>query len=255
MRFIAESTADGVTERLFTVEGIDGTPDDAAGAVWAPAGAAGPRPLVLIGHGGAGHSTHPSVLARARRYVTGSGYAVAALDLPGWGGRPTPPEYEPFDAEITELTAAGKPLGDAYARRGAVAAELAVPEWRAALGWLAGGDWIGPDSPVGYWGASLLGTSVGLPLAVAEPKIAAAVLGLAGHGTLAEDAARVRIPVEFLLQWDDEVVPRESGLALFGALGSAEKTLHANPGGRAGVPAFETASSERFFARHLSPAA
>jgi dienelactone hydrolase len=186
--------------------------------------------------------------------VTGSGYAAAALDMPGWGGRPTPPEYGPFNAEIDGLSAEGKPLGDAFARRGVVAAELAVPEWRAALSWLLDQDWIGPGSPVGYWGVSL-GTAVGLPLAAAEPKITAAVLGLMGHETLAGDAARLTVPVEFLLQWDDEVVPRDSGLALFDAIGSAEKTLHANPGGHADVPGFETAGSERFFARHLAPAA
>jgi hypothetical protein len=46
-------------------------------------------------------------------------------------------------------------------------------------------------------------------------------------------------------------VPRDSGLALFDAIGSAEKTLHANPGRHAQVPRFEVDSSERFFARHL----
>jgi len=49
-------------------------------------------------------------------------------------------------------------------------------------------------------------------------------------------------------------MPRESGLALFDAFGSAEKTLHANPGPHMGVPAFELESSERFFTRHLSVA-
>ena len=122
MRFSAETTADGVTERLFTV-------GDVTGAIWAPAGATGPRPLVLLGHGGAGHRTAPPMTSRARRYVTGSGYAVAAIDAPGWGGRPVPAEYEPFNAEIEELTAAGKPLGDAFARRGVAAAALAIPEW------------------------------------------------------------------------------------------------------------------------------
>jgi hypothetical protein len=46
-------------------------------------------------------------------------------------------------------------------------------------------------------------------------------------------------------------VPREAGLALFDAFASHEKTLHANPGRHAGVPAFELDSSERFFTRHL----
>jgi dienelactone hydrolase len=250
MRFIAETTKDGVTERLFTVGGLAGTPDDAPGVVWAPTRAYGPRPLVLLGHGGGGHSTAPLMISRARRYVTGSGYAVAALDIPGWGGRPVPPEYAPFNAEIEELTAAGKPLGDAFARRGVVAAELAVPEWRAAIAALTALDWIGPDSPVGYWGVSL-GTAIGLPLVAAEPKITAAVLGLMGHETLAADAARLTVPVEFLLQWDDEIVPRESGLALFDAIGSTRKTLHANPGAHIDVPDFEADSCERFFARHL----
>ncbi len=64
-------------------------------------------------------------------------------------------------------------------------------------------------------------------------------------------AAQVTVPVEFLLQWDDELVPRDSGLVLFGAFASREKTLHANPGRHADVPAFEVESSVRFFTRHL----
>jgi hypothetical protein len=47
------------------------------------------------------------------------------------------------------------------------------------------------------------------------------------------------------------VVPRESDLALFPAFASREKTLHANSGRHAGVPAFELESSERLFTRHL----
>ncbi len=245
MRFSAETTSDGVTERMFAV-------GDVPGAVWAPAGAAGPRPLVLLGHGGGGHKTAPAITARARRYVTANGFAVAAIDAPGWGGRPVPAEYEPFNAEIEELTAAGKPLGEVFARRGVVAAALAIPEWQAAIDALTGLDWIGAGAPVGYWGVSL-GSAIGVPLVAAEPRIRAAVLGLMGLETLAEPAARITVPVEFVLQWDDEIVPRDSGLALFDAIGSAEKTLHANPGGHMDVPVFEVESSQRFFTRHLAP--
>jgi hypothetical protein len=39
--------------------------------------------------------------------------------------------------------------------------------------------------------------------------------------------------------------------AQFDALTSAEKTLHANPGQHAEVPAFEVDSALRFFARQL----
>jgi hypothetical protein len=85
----------------------------------------------------------------------------------------------------------------------------------------------------------------------AESRVRAAVLGLAGAEVSAETAARITVPVEFLVQWDDERVPRTQSLALFGAFASTEKTLHANPGKHGEVPAFEIDSTLRFFARHL----
>jgi fermentation-respiration switch protein FrsA (DUF1100 family) len=162
MRFASTTTSDGVCEQDFTL-------DDIPGVLWFPAGTAGPRPLVLLGHGGGGHKRAPGVLARARRLVTGGRFAAAAIDMPGFGDRPKTAEDERFVAEIRARRAAG----------------------------------------------------------------------------------RIAIPVEFLLQWDDELVPRADGLALFDAFGSAEKTLHANPGRHADIPAFELDSTERFFARHL----
>ena len=78
-----------------------------------------------------------------------------------------------------------------------------------------------------------------------------AAQGLGGAEVSAEAAARITAPVEFLVQWDDERVPRTQSLALFDALASAEKTLHANPGEHGEVPAFEIDSTLRFFARHL----
>ena len=242
MRFGTETTSDGVTERLFAV-------GEVPGVVWAPAGSAGPRPLVLIGHGGGGHKTSPVVTARAKHCVAALGVAVAAIDMPGWGDRPVPASYEPFNAEIEELTAAGKPLDDVFARRGVVAAQLAIPEWQATIDALAALDWIG-QGPVGYWGLSL-GGAIGIPLVAAEPRIKAAVLGLMGHDIFDPYAVRITVPVLFQLQWDDEIMPRESGLALFGAIGSAEKTLHANPGRHGDTPDFEFEDAERFFARHL----
>jgi dienelactone hydrolase len=105
-------------------------------------------------------------------------------------------------------------------------------------------------APVGYWGVSL-GCGLGVPFVAAEPRVRAAVLGLGGALASAETASRITVPVEFLLQWDDERVPRAQGLALFDALASAEKTLHANPGKHAEIPPFELDSTVRFFARHL----
>ncbi|MGR8012070.1 hypothetical protein [Streptomyces hypolithicus] len=78
---------------------------------------------------------------------------------------------------------------------------------------------VGADGPVGFWGGVSLGSAIGMPLAVAEPRISgAAVFGLAGREALVEAASQVTILVEFLPQWDDELVPRDSGLAVFGSL-------------------------------------
>jgi hypothetical protein len=76
---------------------------------------------------------------------------------------------------------------------------------------------------------------MGIHLVAAEPRITAAVLGLIRSDGLTGTAARITIPVEFVLQWDDEGNPRDSVMRLFDALGSAEKTLHANPGSHRGV--------------------
>jgi dienelactone hydrolase len=133
-----------------------------------------------------------------------------------------------------------------------------VADWRAALDALLaqGGPALGP---VGYWGLSM-GTIFGLPLVAAEPRIRAAVLGLMGAvgpsaGRLERDAARVLCPVLFLMQWDDELAPRESALALFGALGARDKRLHAHPGPHTAVPAEEFLASQEFLARRLRKAA
>jgi hypothetical protein len=50
---------------------------------------------------------------------------------------------------------------------------------------------------------------------------------------------------------DDERIPRAQSLALFDAIGSAEKTLHANLGRHEDLPRSETDNSLQFVARHL----
>jgi hypothetical protein len=100
-----------------------------------------------------------------------------------------------------------------------------------------------------------MGTAIGVPFVASEPRIVAAVFGLAGlwsnSQAMADAAARITIPIEFALQSDDEIVTREAGLALFDAFGSTEKTMHLNPGGHLGIPIFERDSWERFYLRHL----
>ena len=88
----------------------------------------------------------------------------------------------------------------------------------------------------------------------AEPLITAAVLGLVAYESVAEVAPTVTVPVQLLIQGDDELVPRASALALYDALGSPIKTVHLNPGRHVEVPRFEVEESGTFFARHLGPA-
>ena len=243
MRFTSEASSSGdVCEQLFTLGEIPGV-------LWTPAGAAGTRPLILMGHGGGQHKKTPGIVASARRFVTECGFAAAAVDVPGHGDRPTDEEYDRIATENQARADAGEELAPLIASFQALVARQTVPEWRAVLDVLQELDHVGAG-PVGYWGVSL-GCGLGVPFVAAEPRVRAAVLGLAGALASAEAAAQVTVPVEFLVQWDDERVPRAQSLALFDAFASAEKTLHANPGKHGEIPAFEVDSTLRFFARHL----
>lgn len=243
MQLRSESSADGVSARHFTVGNVPGV-------LWTPAAATGPFPVVLIAHGGGQHKLAPGIVARARRYVVHCGFAAVSLDAPGHGNRPRTERDELFTADLRAKMSRGEPVADHITCHNAELAAEVVPEWQATLDALQELDEVGTAAPIGFWGVSL-GTAIGVPLIAAEPRIKAAVLGLVDYPSLAQWAPSVTIPVEFLLQWDDELVSRVSGLALFEALGSKEKTLHANPGGHLAVPAFELDSAERFFARHL----
>lgn len=246
MRFTSPTSADGVTEQLFT---LTTTNSEVPGVLWTPDDAVGPRPLILLGHGGGQHKQAPGIVGRARRFATDGGFAVAAVDAPGHGGRPRTEEQDRIIAEVRSRMPSGDGLTPLLAAFHALLAEQSVPEWRAVLDAVQELDHVGPG-PAGYWGMSL-GCALGVPFVAAEPRVRAAVLGLNGAETSAEAAARITVPVEFLIQWDDELVSRAGGLALFDAFASAEKTLHANPGGHGQIPRFEVDSALRFFTRHL----
>lgn len=242
MRFTSETSSDGVCEQLFTLGEIPG-------ALWTPEGVVGTRPLILLGHGGGQHKKAPDILTLAHRLVAECGFAAVAVDVPSHGDRPQHEEFSRIAADNQARVEAGEELAPLIARFQALVARQTVPEWRAILDAVQQLEHVG-TGPVGYWGVSL-GCGLGVPFVAAEPRVRAAVLGLGGALVSAEDAARITVPVEFLVQWDDERVPRAQSLALFDALASAEKTLHANPGKHGEVPAFERDSTLRFFSRYL----
>lgn len=245
--------ADGVARYSFEVE-VAG--ERVPAVLWAPEGAKGPRPLVLMGHGGSQHKKIDSLRIRATQYAQRLGYATLAIDAPGHGDRVTREEAARNMAE-TGARVTGQVRAEWTPERLARMAERtrqAVPEWKAALDVAQSFDFVGAGGPVGYWGVSM-GTAIGVPFVAAEPRITCAVFGLAGlrpnAPEMAEAARKIAIPLEFVFQWDDAVAPREHGIALFDAFASKEKTMHINPGGHMEIPSFEGASWERFFLRHL----
>jgi dienelactone hydrolase len=189
-----------------------------------------------------------------------------ALDAPRHGERRTPEQAREQDELMRRLRTEGVGAGAGEqlrraARPGAgetAADEVARPprmvrEWRALLDELAGQ----PEragSSYGYWGVSM-GCRYGIPLVATEPRISAAVFGL--FGLLPDPAfqkvvASITVPLLFLFQHDDELMTPEAGLALWAAFGSAEKTMHINPGPHVAIPKFERDASSAFYARHLS---
>jgi pimeloyl-ACP methyl ester carboxylesterase len=245
-QFTAESSSNGMLERDFTV-------GDVPGVLWSPAASAARAPLILLGHGGGNHKKHPAMAGRAQRLVTGCGFHVAVIDAPGHGDRPRTAHDEQEITALYEARVAGESQGPIIVRYNAYLAELAVPEWRATLDALQELPEIGSDGPVGYFGINM-GTAIGVPLVAIEPRITAAVFGQHWPDVLAEQARQITIPIEFDMQWDDEHIPREAGLALFDAFASREKTLHANAGRHHELPRFEADSAVRFFARHFARA-
>lgn len=239
---LAETTSDGVVDRTFTL-------GEVTGVLWSPASAAEPSPLLLMGHGGGLHKRAAGLVARARAAVVRDGFHVVAIDAPGHGDRPRSAQDQTWVDAIHAARAAGEPLDPVLEPFYASLAERAVPEWRATLDALAGLPEIDLRPGVGYSGMTLA-SAIGLPLVAAETRVRAAVLGgVPRNESLLAAARRITVPVEVLLPWDDPELDRDAGLALFEALGSADKTLHAFPGSHTRVPLERV--DTRFFARQL----
>ncbi|MBB5826673.1 alpha/beta hydrolase [Micromonospora carbonacea] len=243
MRFTTEQRLDdGVLEREFALGEIPGI-------LWTPASASAPVPLILLGHPPLGlRRMYPRLVARAR-HAAADGFAAACIELPGSGDRPRWAAAEQARADLRRALEAGGPVSDEIVDALILPlVDRAVPELRSALDALLALPEIG--GPVGYSGGLI---SVGIRLAVVEPRIVAAGLfaGSLVPRVMFEEARQVTTPLHVLLQWDDEGNDRQAALDLFDAFGSTEKTLHANMGGHTGVPQFAGEDAAGFFARHL----
>ena len=235
---------DAVLERAFTLGEIPGI-------LWTPASASAsaPVPLILLGHPPLGLGRmYPRLVARARR-AAADGFAAATVELPGSGDRPRWAAAEQARADMRRALEAGEPVSHEIVDALVLPlVDKAVPEWQAALDALLSLPEIG--GPVGYSGGVI---SIGVRLAVVEPRIVAAGLfaGSFVPRAVFEEARRVTIPLHVLLQWDDEGNHRQAALDLFDAFGSKEKSLYANMGGHTGVPPFAGDAAAHFFTRHL----
>jgi dienelactone hydrolase len=259
---VSETTEKGVTERRFDLK-VEA--EVVPGILWEPEDGSSPRPTILVGHGGTQHKRVDNVLALARMFVRHLGVSVAALDAPGHGERVTDPEAAHTARRRLQGRIAGgrrdgtpQPLqmGPEEAQAWVDRTTNGVNEWKALLDDLQATRPELAAGPFGYWGVSM-GTAIGLPFVADEPRIAAAVLGLAGlsnrpgAGRFEAAARSLTIPVLFLFQAEDELMTLQSGIDLFQAFGSKEKTMHLNPGGHVAVPRFERTAAEEFFRRHL----
>jgi dienelactone hydrolase len=261
MEFTTDVAAKGVRERDFEVVRGD---RQIPGVLWTPAEDSGrldssrpdsprsdspradsPRPVVMLGHGASGSKREDYIVALARRLVRHRGLSAFAIDGPVHG-----------DRRADNGKVEGLPFAD-FAQRWSADAGLVddmVADWRASLDAVQ----ALPDiavGPCGYWGLSM-GTIFGLPVVAAEPRVAVAVLGLMGiagptQDRFAADAPAVQCPLLFLVQWHDELFPRDLAFALFEAFGSTDKRMHVSPGLHAEVPAEEFEASGTLLASHL----
>jgi hypothetical protein len=193
--------------------------------------------LVLLGHGGTAHKKVEYIEQMAFAFAQ-KGIATMAIDGPGHGDRATQ-DFSAPDAFSKAWHEGGGTTG-------------IIQDWKVAL------DFIESEKgacPTGWWGLSM-GTMMGLPVCAFESRIRVALLGLMGtwgpnKQDLIEFAPKLSCPVRFLVQWDDEVVPRDDCIELFGMLGSKRKTLHANPGAHSAVPLVENKASVEYLDHYL----
>ncbi|UYM04289.1 dienelactone hydrolase family protein [Solicola gregarius] len=218
--------------------------------LWSPTSPAPGAALVLLGHGGGLHKRSAGLVSRAQALVTRYGFHAAAIDAPGHGERPRSTTDQQWVDSMLAARAAGESLAPSITAYNGSLAERAVPEWQATIDALQTLPEIGTTSSIGYSGMTLA-SAIGIPLVATDSRITAAIFGgVFVYDAILDAARKITVPLEFLLPWDDPEIDRDSGLAVFDAFGSAEKTLLAFPGSHFRVPAGRL--DTRFFPRELA---
>ena len=242
MAFVEELTRDGLHLREFTLDpaSADGRP--VTGVLWQRADHASGAPLVCFGHGASGDRYQQPIPWLSQRLVRDHGFAAMAIDGPVHGRR--------------QKGAGGREEFWPEWRRPSTVTEM-VDDWQRALDFIQAQEDIGVGA-VGYWGLSM-GTIYGAPLVAAEARFRAAVLGLMGvsgpdhyRPLIEQAAADIDIPVLFLMQLEDELFSRPECLALFDAISTQDKRLHANAGLHPAVPVEELEHSVDFLFERLT---
>ena len=239
MTFLDDQIRDGLRARELTLD-RSGRPVTAV--LWShPDGAAG-APLVCFGHGASGDRFQQPIPWLVKKLVGEHQFNGLSIDGPVHGRRKVGdgargafwPEWE-REGTVEDMTA----------------------DWGAVLDFVQSHADVG-TGPVGYWGLSM-GTIYGVPFVANEDRVVVAVLGLMGisgpdhyRPVVAEAAGRIDVPVLFIVQLEDELFDREQCLALFDALGSADKRLHANAGSHDAVPVEELHHSIDFLVAGLT---
>ena len=211
--------------------------------LWAPRGAQGPMPLVLVGHGGSGHKDSQLVRDIAWPMVLKHGFAVAAIDGPVHGARrATFSDGPDVRQEFRDLWAGGTSIPGM------------VADWRAALDVLCALPEIN-SSAIGWYGISM-GTAYGIPLVAAVSRIRAAVLGMWGacrpaSEQLVSDGVKIHCPVLFQTKEGETLFTVAGQQQIFDNLASRRKEHRVYPGGHTDPKDEQLADIEAFLAREL----
>lgn len=238
--FLDDEVRSGVRFREFTIEAEGRRP--VTGVLSQNPTSEPGAPLVCFGHGASGDRFQQPIPWLVQRLVGDRGFVGLSIDGPVHGRR--------------QVGEGGRDAFWPEWRRESTVEDM-LADWKAALDFAQVDPSVG-TGPVGYWGLSM-GTIYGAPLVAADDRIVVAVLGLMGitgpdhyRPTIADAAANVDVPVLFIMQLEDELFSREEYLALFDALATTDKRLHANAGLHPAVPVEELHNSVDFLVAGLT---